>query len=576
MPRLGRWIAHPRAPYFWGVALACVLCIPGLWLGLIADDIVHRGFITEHLAGALPSRAAWWNMFDGRGPVDKLIYYGIQPWWASPHLSVAFLRPLATCSHFLDYLLWPKTPALMHAHNIALYAAIVLLVADLYRRLIGPGLVLWLAVLLYAADDAHVLSTAWLASRNTLLTALFALGSVWCFDRARRSALVWAKWLTPLLLLAAHACSEGAISIWGYYIAYALFLDRAPVHDRVIALAPLAMVSLGWMLFASLLGYGVHGSGAYVDPRIEPLQFLRHASYRLPDLLRVQFGIGNEVSGELPRAARLLVRATAVLVWLPALVYGFRTAWQQPTARFLLSGCLLALVPLCAVGTVSRLLFIAGFGAHGFAAVLLMACRERVRVAFALPLVGHALIALLAMPLGPSFWRHTHQRVLHAMHSLPAGKEIEETVIMLVNTPDFVTSSFVAVYRQQLGGRGPLIMHTLGVCERPVRLTRLDQNAILLQPEGGYLADRTSVLARPRNEPFAKGQLIGLLGAWVGVEELTSDGRPAQVRIAVAGLDSKHYWWMTWDAYKGAYTKLTLPAIGQTKTLYAPPGDVQW
>jgi hypothetical protein len=571
MSRLGRW--NPLAPYLWGVALACLLCIPGLWLGFVADDFVHRGFITAHLGNTEDARGAWWNMFDGRGRVDLLIYVGIQPWWTSPHLSVAFLRPLAACSHYLDYLLWPEAPALMHAHNIALYAAIVALVADLYRRVIGRGLVLWLAVLLYAADDAHLTGTAWIASRNTLLTALFALGSVWSLDRARRDGLVWAKWLAPALLLAAHACSEGALSVWGYYIAYALFLDRAPLRERLSSLAPLAAVSLSWMLCAWLLGYGVHGSGAYVDPRTDPLQFLRHASYRLPDLLRVQFSVTNELSSRLPRGAWLPVRALALLLWLPAIVYGFRAAWQQPSARFCLIGCVLALVPLCAVGTVSRLLFIAGLGAHGFAAMLLIACRERLRAAFALPLLGHALIAVLAMPYGPDYWRDVHERVLHAMRSLPAGKGLEDSVIMLVNTPDFVSSSFVGVYRAKLGGPGPRVMHTLGVSERPVRLTRLDQNSILLQPEGGYLADRSSILARPRSEPFVKNQIIGLHQAWVRVEELTSDGRPLQVRIATGDLDAPTLLWMNWDAWRGRYTKLKLPAIGQTVTLYAPPGD---
>jgi hypothetical protein len=80
-------------------------------------------------------------------------------------------------------------------------------------------------------------------------------------------------------------------------------------------------------------------------------------------------------------------------------------------------------------------------------------------------------------------------------------------------------------------------------------------------------------LARPPDEPFVKDQLIALHGAWVRVEELTSDGRPLQVRIATANLDAPTLLWMNWDASRGRYTKLTLPAIGQTKTLYAPAGS---
>jgi hypothetical protein len=108
-----------------GVSLfgAFALNAPSLRVGLFADDFAHRRFILDHLQGH-PGAAAWWNMFDSRVPVgpldpDPSTLFGRLPWWSLPEFSFALLRPLSAASHFLDYLLWPNTPWLMHAHNLA-------------------------------------------------------------------------------------------------------------------------------------------------------------------------------------------------------------------------------------------------------------------------------------------------------------------------------------------------------------------------------------------------------------------------------------------------------------------------
>jgi hypothetical protein len=386
-------------------------------------------------------------------------------------------------------------------------------------------------------------------------------------------------WLAPLALLAAHACSEGALAIWGYLFAYLLWLDPSTSKRRWLSLAPLAAISGGWVSLSSFLGYGVHGSGTYLDPRTNPWKFLERLAERFPDLARVQFGLTDEIGHQLVSDSMLTPLQAAVLVlWLPCLVFGFRAAWKHASTRFWLFGCVLALIPLCAVGSVSRLLFIAGLGAHGFLAELIAACYRRAseptgkarrieRAAGAAPLAVHALIALLAIQLGPGFWHHIDLKVRRALRSLPSGAALEKSTILILNSPDFVLSSFVSVYRIQIGMPAPQTMHLLGVSERVVRLTRIDQNSILLEPDGGYLADETSILARTPDEPFTPRETFALLGALVQVDALTGDRRPRRIRVATLDADDPKLLWMTWDERSKQYARVTLPKIGHSSLL---------
>ncbi|HOE98007.1 MAG TPA: hypothetical protein PK847_15655, partial [Candidatus Sumerlaeota bacterium] len=46
--------------------------------------------------------------------------------------------PLAAATHALDLALWPTSPALMHAHTLLWFAALLAALAALFRRLLPP------------------------------------------------------------------------------------------------------------------------------------------------------------------------------------------------------------------------------------------------------------------------------------------------------------------------------------------------------------------------------------------------------------------------------------------------------
>ncbi|HKU40394.1 MAG TPA: hypothetical protein VJR89_19670, partial [Polyangiales bacterium] len=374
-----------------GLLVAVVFTLNARWLsfGWFGDDYVHRRILLEHVR-------PWWNLFDDRRPAlasadDPVTLFGRLPWWTSPRFSFALLRPLSAASQSLDYALWPSSPEWMHLHNVALFALIVCVAGALYRRWLLDPLACWIALGAYAIDDAHTVGNVWIASRNTLLVALFGLIALWSFDRARHDRARWAGWLAPLALLCAHASSEGAIALWAYLIAYALFLDTR--GRRWLALLPLLAVSAGYYALAAAYGYGVRGSGLYVDPRTEPLRFVLVALARLPEIAWLQFGVSNLAFEDVPPAAFVpTVWAIRALV-LAALAIGVWPSRRSRATRFFVLAAALALLPHCAIGASDRLLYSSGFAAHGVIGIALASCLRQLAAAGAWRRVTYAVLA---------------------------------------------------------------------------------------------------------------------------------------------------------------------------------------
>src|SRR5208337_4627783 len=116
--------------------------VPALNLGLIADDLPQRA--VELRPDQLPPRmqetgnppdsgrfsTVLLDLFGfSRNPqcLSSMKSYGTLPWWTSDKLKLSLCRPVAALTHWLDYRLYPDSPALMHAHNIVWFAAVVFL-----------------------------------------------------------------------------------------------------------------------------------------------------------------------------------------------------------------------------------------------------------------------------------------------------------------------------------------------------------------------------------------------------------------------------------------------------------------
>src|SRR5208337_4542927 len=140
---LKKCLSHHHLPTVLAIG-AILVMLPALRVGLVADDLVQRAVELE--PDQLPARLQDTGMPQNSGTLGTVLHdlfpgitrmarakdYGLLPWWAPDDLKLGLWRPLTAFTHWLDYRLFPDSPALMHAENIACFAAIVFLAAVIY------------------------------------------------------------------------------------------------------------------------------------------------------------------------------------------------------------------------------------------------------------------------------------------------------------------------------------------------------------------------------------------------------------------------------------------------------------
>ena len=593
-PALVSPLLRGRAAGWFSVALAALAGALTLDVGLATDDYAHQQFVRSHLmAGGTAAAAAVaeapWDMFDvgGRGgPLDIAlrVYAGILPWWTSPRLQVAFFRPLAVATHFLDGALWPDAPWLMHLHNALWYVALVILVGVYLRRAMGDGSVAraapGLAVLLYAVDEAHVEGLAWIASRNTLMAACFAVGALVAHQRGRAEGRFGYQLIAALSLALGLASGEGAIAAWPYLIGHALFVDRGAPAARLLALAPLAAVTAAWQLLYRALGYGARGSGVYLDPSSDPVAFLAALPGRASTALQEQLAVPGWMDQRVPAPFSAALDLATLVLLLLAVVPLWRLLAARPHARMLAFGMLGSVLPICAIPPAPRLLFLVGVGGAALLAELIVEAlqaigtgtarrrsRSRAPAALALGLLAlHAIAAPLAARSRALTHADNERAVRRVAASLPRGDLGGASLVILHTDNSFLTQLALMRHTQSAAGRSAP-SHLLGAGVAPVRLTRRSASVVVLTPQGGYLRGLWSQIVRSPREPFTPGQRVPLSIGSATVEAVTSDGRPARLRLELteSGLPTPVF--LAWDRARRRFARVTLPKVGSSVQL---------
>ena len=184
-----RFLFHRCLPTVLAIGAIAVM-LPALKIGLALDDLPQRS--VELRPSQLPpgmhetgipaeSGSLTTVVFDlfglSRDPqcVALMKNYGTLPWWTPDDLRLSVCRPVAAFTHWLDYRLYPDWPALMHAHNIAWFAAVVFLVTIVYRKLIVPAWAAGLAAFLFLLDGGMYFPVAFVANRGFIMALFFGL-----------------------------------------------------------------------------------------------------------------------------------------------------------------------------------------------------------------------------------------------------------------------------------------------------------------------------------------------------------------------------------------------------------------
>jgi hypothetical protein len=583
LPRLAPlrgWLGHRRLPLHLAI-LGIALTLPSLWVGWQLDDYPQRLVMLHATQVEIAPLAVFATLPGDRASNFRYMDLGILPWWSAPDLKLAFCRPLSALSLWLDYRLFPDSPALMHAESLLWFAALLGVVTLLYRRLLAPAWVAGLAALLYAVDPGHAVPVAWLANRNAVFATLFGVLALLAHARWRgegwRPGAAWSAVFLALALLSGEM-ALGAVAFLG---AYALTIEEGGPGRRIASLLPAGGTFVLWTIFYRLAGFGTRGSGMYLDPLGTPAAFVTAFLKRVPLLLLGQWTpVPADVVALVPLErlggfllAGWIVTGLLAVALLPLLK-------RDRTARFFALGTALALVPSTATTPSNRLLFWVSLGALGLTAQLVAAVWEsagwgsRIGRAFAASAAAamvlfHLILAPFLLPLLTWSVRSLGDPVARAAATVPAGLGGRDVVV--VNAPEYLLyASFVPSLLPVFGRPLPRRFRGLTAGPFPIAVTRVDERTLAVRLEGGLFDGLLGRLFRSADRPLAVGQEIDLPGMSARVGTLTADGQPREVEFRFAApLEDPSLCWLQWKGE--GFAPFTPPALGQTVALPAPP-----
>jgi hypothetical protein len=590
--------------------LAVVLCAPALWLGLQNDDYYLRLVLSDPPLVAEWSRSPLnaFTFVDGDPQfIRRSVESGQLPWWTHPEIRLAFLRPVTSITHWIDFSFWPDRPWLMHLQSLLWFAAAIVAAALLYRRLLLPSWVAGLAALLFAIDDAHGMPAVWLANRNASVGVFFGLVALLAHDRWRRDGRLWGAIIAPLALLLGLLGGEIALAAGGYLLAYALFLDTDTWRHRLTSLIPCGLVGVAWVVAYRALGFGAEGSGVYIDPGTSPVGFLGAVLERAPMLFSGLWAVPSGLESMLSQPATHTLWMVQIGLMVGIAVLLLPLLRQDRVTRFFAFGMVLALVPACATFPDDRLLYFAGFGGMGILARVVGGFWRRddwvpsSRIG-RLPLgIACWIFVLTHLVLSPLTLATTAHRVrvfgtiiTRAAESLPSDSQVRDQVAVIVNTPSVFISLYSPLIQVLQGRPVPGRTLTLGSGIYPMKISRPATEVLAVHPAGGYLLNpgspppgRESVqpafhpsyffqmldhLYRDAS-PMRVGDRIDYGPASVEIAEATEDGRPIEIKVHFdLDLEDPSFLWLQWK--HGVYVPFELPDVGETVVL--PSVIVPW
>jgi hypothetical protein len=369
-----------------------------------------------------------------------------------------------------------------------------------------------------------------------------------------------------------------------YVPAYELVNGREPLARRMRAMVPLALLGLVYIFVYKSLGYGVFGSAIYVDPTRSPLTFLKVAPGRALALSGgALLGFPADLWFMRPSTRPWLVAGGLLAI---ALITGLlRSLWrglgegERITAKALLLGGALALVPVLAAFPSTRLLLAPSLGIDGAVALMLAqvwAHRPRLRDWRTLGagwfLLAHAISPVLVWPLsslGLSQLAKQGEQMAEASE-LDDTRVGHQAVIVLV-APDATIANYMPSIRAVHGHPLPREWHVLSLAPYDHRFTRTGPSSLELEVLDGQMLTTTfEGLFRDQLHRLIAGDVTAVSGMRARVLEAGTEG---PVRVAFdfdRPLDDPSLQIMVWE--DGRLRRRAPPPVGQSYVWHRTPG----
>jgi hypothetical protein len=571
------------------VCLGVVLGLPSLEVGLVADDYTFIQRLED------PEQQAALRLYEFAtgepGQEARLLSarWAAYPWWIESGFKVRFLRPLSSALFALDHALFGRAPLGYHVHCLLWYGLLLVAVGLLLRRISTPGS--WqLPFLLFTLNASHAESLAWISSRHVLISTVPALfGLLALLEWQMRG---WRLGLPLGILGMALGLLGGemALSVACYWVAYCAF--GAPAADsarksvlRVVV--PLAAMA-GYVVLYKALGYGVAGSGAYLDPISMPRAFWPTLPGRLAILLAELWAgfpsnlsltlapvVGKALGVVMTLGVTLLLRA----VW-PAL-----DATARRTLLWLSVGALLSMLLNAGAFLGSRLLLIPGISAVVIIATLLRhgwrAARSRAgalasrAVVVCLAFV-HVGLAPLLLPLNCHLLAKVGQASDDVQASLAAhfrehrarGSTPPRVFILAASDPftGFYGAAVQSVRAPDATGQWSMV----SMAHATHLIERTGPSELLIHVEPGMLRSTFEGLFRPVDSGFSVGDRRILPGGFVTVLS-AANGRPTTIGLTLTrgSFDDNDVCLLAWRGQAMAPVRL---AVHQKLSIPWSPG----
>lgn len=579
-----------------------LLVSPSLVCGLVLDDHVLQLLARADpgIAGLHGDPFSLFRFTTGR-PEDNLALMdqgALLPWWSEPYHLNAFFRPLSSLTHVLDFRLWPDRPWLMHAHSLLWFFALLLALAHVYKRLHepapangsaplplpAPDSLLPLPVLalaLYAVDDAHGMTVAWVANRNALISAALSLPALAAHHRWLALGYKPGAVLGPLCFALGLLAGETAVAVLGYLLAYTAVMDRAPWPRRLLHLAPYLVLMAGWRALFGFMSLGSFGSGGYHDPGREPLGYALALVQHLPVLLGAELALPvADLWFWGPPGLRIAVWIVSVLSAGAVLALAHRLLARDREARFWMAGMVLSACAVAASVPGERLLLVPSVGGAALIARLIArlaapapdepALRGRGFALGALVLI-HVVAAPLMLPQRTYNMGLLARVIDRADASLPTDDVIRKRTVIVLNAPVDLLVMYLQVAREARGVPRPAHFHWLATASSELRIERVDDHTLRVQPARGFLLTAPERHYRADPSALRPGAEIALSQMTVRVLAQTPDGRPAAADFRFAEpLDSNRYLFVRFE--DGRFVPAAPPPAGHALTF--PPQNL--
>ena len=624
-----RFLSHRRLPMVLAIG-AILVMLPALKTGLVADDLVQRA--VELGPEQLPPRLQDTGMPQNSGSLGTVLHdlfpgitrmaqakdYGVLPWWAPDDLRLGLWRPLTAFTHWLDYRLFPSLPALMHAENIACFAAILFLVTVIYRKLdvtsagarlltsrlagtlappssqaAAPGWAAGLAALLFLLDGNTYFPVMFVANRGFMLSLFFGLLCFYEHHQWRSTKSRPALALSALFLALSLFANEGGASTFAFILAYALVLESDSIVRRALTVLPAILVVVLWRAIYQHFTSGVAGVGGYIDPANEPLAFAHVVVPRTIVLLGAQI---SNIAPELLLAVKpsLQPAATAFygVLFVVALLVFLPWLRRDKIAIFWFAVMVLAAIPAATVLPLSKNLGFVAVGAYGLIAGFISGLASRSprlpeRLRYRIPAWTVCILLLLAHVPGAIAGRILTVVALEDVFKrLPyffnvgQSSDVEGKHIVALNDPCTLTLAYMPFYKAYHHLPLPRSARTLVPGGADFDVRRTDDKTLVIQSRAsnifswndlGSIHHFYAISAGTTAIGVPQCKRCSLDGLTVEVLESDASGLASRVSFRFAKpLESADFLWLQWDWSSGAFKTFQPPAIGQSVIILGP------